>query len=186
MQTLSSSQLVAVPGRQAPALQRSPDVQAFPSLQDAVLFEWAHPPVGLQESSVQAFPSSQLRGSPPRHEPPSQRSFVVQVFPSSHAEKLLGCVQVPLTQVSVVHGLLSWQFAFVVQQRPLRAWLQVPVASSGRSPPVGIHAGMFGEDGDSAPLKNVPSPLGSESSATVPDPSFRPHRPRRLESEVIC
>ena len=68
----ASSQFTFVPPVQEPPLQASPVVQALPSLQAAVLFAWAHPDAGTQESSVHAFESSQLSAVPPTHDPPLQ------------------------------------------------------------------------------------------------------------------
>ena len=42
----------------------SPVVQALPSVHADALLAWAQPLAGLQESSVQTLPSSQLRGVP--------------------------------------------------------------------------------------------------------------------------
>src|SRR2546425_1069885 len=66
-----------------PPEQTSAVVQKSPSSHGAVLGVRTHPVAGLQESSVQTFPSSQFRGGPPTHRPPAQVSAVVQVFPSS-------------------------------------------------------------------------------------------------------
>jgi len=74
VQTLPSSQLSAGPPTQPPLLQVSLVVQAFPSLQGAVLALWTQPVLGLQVSSVQTLPSSQLGARPPTHTPPPHRS----------------------------------------------------------------------------------------------------------------
>ena len=79
VQTLPSSQLSAGPPTQPPLLQVSLVVQAFPSLQGAVLALWTQPVLGLQVSSVQTLPSSQLRAVPTQR-PPVQTSPVVQAF----------------------------------------------------------------------------------------------------------
>jgi hypothetical protein len=85
---LLSLQFKAEPGRQDPPEQVSFAVQALPSLQGAELSVWAQPEPGLQESSVQGFPSAQSRGGPPTHAPPEQASFVVQTLPSLHGAEL--------------------------------------------------------------------------------------------------
>ena len=82
VQTLPSSQLGAAPGTQEPPLQASPTVQALPSLQGAVLFTCVQPVAGLQASSVQTLPSSQLGAAPGTQEPPLQASPTVQALPS--------------------------------------------------------------------------------------------------------
>src|SRR3989441_683337 len=78
-----SSQLRRGPPTHRPPVQVSAVVQAFPSSQGAVFGVFTQPLAGLQESSVQTFPSSQFRGGPPTHRPPAQVSAVVQAFPSS-------------------------------------------------------------------------------------------------------
>src|SRR5262249_30744177 len=86
-------------------------VQAFPSLQAAVLFVWTQPDAGLQVSSVQGLPSSQFGGGPPTHVPAAQGSFVVQALPSLHGAVLFVWTQ-PLAglQVSSVQGWRASQF----------------------------------------------------------------------------
>src|SRR5437870_12321827 len=77
-----SSQLGAGPPRHLPPLHLSLVVQAFPSLHGAVLFVWKQPVAGLQVSSVQTLPSSQLVAGPPTQPPLLQVSLVVQAFAS--------------------------------------------------------------------------------------------------------
>jgi len=72
----------------APATQVSPVVHALPSSQGALLFTWVQPPDGLQQSSVQPFPSSQPTGSL-THWCATQRSFVVQASVSAQSESRL-------------------------------------------------------------------------------------------------
>ena len=87
MQALPSSQLVAPPAVHWPeALQLSPVVHAFPSLHARPdTAECAHPLAGEHESSVHAFPSSQLVAGPAAHCPaPLQLSPVVRALPSLH------------------------------------------------------------------------------------------------------
>src|SRR5438093_394905 len=111
VQTLPSSQLSAGPPTQPPLLQVSLVVQAFPSLQGAVLALWTQPVLGLQVSSVQTLPSSQLGARPPTHTPPPHRSLRVQAFPSSH-EAVLFVWTHPVVglQLSSVQELPSLQF----------------------------------------------------------------------------
>src|SRR6185436_4267721 len=119
-----------------PLPQVSPVVQASPSLQLPVMFEWTQPRNGLHASSVHCSPSLQLSGpgdtqapvaglqvslplqrlpssqvtGVPVHEPPPQLSPVVQRSPSSQLLELLVNTQpAPGTQASVVHGLKSSQ-----------------------------------------------------------------------------
>jgi hypothetical protein len=106
-----SSQFGPAPPMQTPPEQASPVVQALPSSQEAVLFVWAHPVAGTQESSVHGLPSLQLGPAPPTQTPPEQASPVVQALPSSHGAVLLACVQpVAGLQASSVHTLPSSQF----------------------------------------------------------------------------
>src|SRR5207244_1018879 len=109
--TFPSSQLSAGPPTQPPLLQVSLVVQPFPSVHGAVLVLWTQPVLGLQVSSVQTLPSSQLGARPPTHTPPPHRSLRVQAFPSSH-EAVLFVWTHPVVgvQLSSVQGLPSWQF----------------------------------------------------------------------------
>jgi hypothetical protein len=107
VQTLPSLHTGAAPPTQAPAEQVSFVVQALPSLHAAVLFTCTQPSAGLQESSVQTLPSSQLGGGPPTQAPKAQASLVVHAFPSLHDAVLLANTQTPPWHESVVHTLLS-------------------------------------------------------------------------------
>jgi len=108
VQRLSSSQFGAGPPTQLPWLQVSLVVQALPSVQGAVLFVCTQPVDGLQVSSVQRLPSSQLGGAPPTHRPPLQVSLVVQALPSLQGRALLACTQpVVALQLSSVQPLPS-------------------------------------------------------------------------------
>ena len=70
-----------------------------------------HPFTGSQLSVVQQLPSSQFVGGPPWHDPPLQRSPVVQALLSLHGFVFGACVH-PLVGLhpSVVHTLPSSQF----------------------------------------------------------------------------
>src|SRR5438552_1407737 len=118
VQGLPSSQLGAAPPTHRPPLQVSLGVQAFPSLQAALLLVWAQPVDGLQVSSVQSLPSSQLRATPPMHCPPLQVSLVVQALPSLQATWLAVWTQ-PLagSQLSSMQGLPSSHEIGVKAQR---------------------------------------------------------------------
>ena len=135
----SSQSSGVVPGWHAPAEQVSPVVQASPSSHGAVLLTLTQSAFGLQESSVQTFPSrhslvgsgaftqplaesqessvqtfpsSQLGGAPPTHAPAEQVSPVVQASPSSHEAVLLVNTQPVFpasSQESSVQGLASSQ-----------------------------------------------------------------------------
>jgi len=87
--TLLSLQVTAAPPWHVPSPQVSPEVQAFPSSQDAVLFVKTQPVAGLQLSEVQTLLSLQVTAAPPWHVPPAQTSPAVHAFPSSQAAVLL-------------------------------------------------------------------------------------------------
>jgi hypothetical protein len=98
------------PEWQVPPPQVSPVVQALTSSQGTVLLARMQPVVGLQLSSVQGLPSSQLGGAPPLQVPLSQVSLVVQTFPSSHGFALFVKTQpVAGLQLSSVQLLRSSQ-----------------------------------------------------------------------------
>src|SRR5262249_53686900 len=65
--------------------------------------------VSSQLSLVQAFPSSQLRGTPPEHDPPWHASLTVQNWPSSHPapSASAGWGQVPAEHPPAVPGVPS-------------------------------------------------------------------------------
>jgi glyoxylate utilization-related uncharacterized protein len=107
---LLSLQLGAAPPTQEPPEQVSLVVQAFPSLQDAVLLLWVQPVAGLQASLVQPLLSLQLGAAPPTQVPLAQVSPAVQALPSLHDAVLLVCVQpVAGLQPSLVQTLPSSQ-----------------------------------------------------------------------------
>src|SRR6266849_2358938 len=119
VQTLLSLQLGAGPPTQAPPLQVSLVVQAFPSLQGAVLLVWKHPLVGSQASSVQTLPSSQLSGAPGLQVPPPHTSWPLHTVLSSHEAVLLVCTHpVAGLQLSSVQTLLSLQLTALPSQNP--------------------------------------------------------------------
>jgi len=110
---LSSQFSVPAPAWQLPPEQTSPVVQAFPSLQDAVLFACAQPVAGTHESFVQGLLSSQFSAPAPAWQvPPEQTSPVVQALLSLQDAVLFACAQPDAgTHESFVHGLLSSQFS---------------------------------------------------------------------------
>src|SRR2546428_10148826 len=128
-----SSQLGAGPPRHLPPLLLSLVVQAFPSLQGAVLFVWTQPVAGLQVSSVQPLPSSQLIAGPPTQPPLLQVSLVVQAFPSLQGAVLAVWTQPVLgLQVSSVQTLPSSQLGArpLTQTPPLHRSLRVQAFAS--------------------------------------------------------
>ena len=109
---LPSLQLSAGPGTHRPPAHVSVVVQAFPSLQDAVLFVLTHPVDVLHESFVQTLLSLQLGAGPPTHVPPAQVSAVVHAFPSLQDAVLFVLTQpVDVLHESFVQTLLSLQFS---------------------------------------------------------------------------
>ena len=122
LQPLAASQLSVVQGllslqftlgsmavpTQVPVVQTSPLVQALPSLQSRLVGVWTQPLAGVQESVVQALPSSQAR-LPPLQTLAAQTSFWLQALPSSQLAVLAVWTQFPPLQLSSVHTLLSWQ-----------------------------------------------------------------------------
>jgi len=121
-----------------PAEHVSFAVQALLSSQEPVLLACTQPVDVLQESSVQALPSSQLRGAAPAMQaPPAHISPVVHALPSSQAIVLLVLTHAPVfaTQVSVVQTLLSLQRVAASEQRlhPV-AVLHVPVEQITAAP----------------------------------------------------
>ena len=109
VQTLPSSQFGGAPPTHDPSAQVSAVVHALPSLHGAVLFVLTQPLAGLQLSSVQPLPSSQLGGAPGTHAPAEHVSSTVQALSSLHGAVLFVCTQPPLSglQLSLVQGLSS-------------------------------------------------------------------------------
>ena len=110
VQGLLSSQSSGTEPTQLPAVHTSWVVQAFASLQAAVLASWVQPAVLSQASVVQGLLSLQLAGLEPTHAPPEHASLVVHTLLSLQDAVLLVDLQpLPMTQLSLVHGLLSLQ-----------------------------------------------------------------------------
>jgi hypothetical protein len=111
VQAFWSSQLVAAPGKQAPAAHVSPLVHTLLSVQGNMSSGVAMQPLeGSQVSAVQGFPSSQLGALPATHAPPWQVSPTVQALPSSQLA-VVGLKTQPAkgSQLSAVQGFWSSQ-----------------------------------------------------------------------------
>ena len=105
---------VGAPGRQVPMAQKSPLVQALPSSQAFALFAKTQPVDLSQLSVVHTLLSLHTRGPPGWHVPSVQKSPTVQALPSEQAFALFVKTQpLAVSQLSVVHGLLSLQFIAV-------------------------------------------------------------------------
>jgi len=122
VQGLPSSHTTALPGEQLPSAQRSPWVQALPSLQVAPTAKLtAHLP-STQVLTVQGFLSVQsaallqLQLGVPMHTPAAQVSPLLQASPSSQVAAAGRNTQLPDlgSQLSAVQGLLSLQAAVAV------------------------------------------------------------------------
>ena len=110
MQGFASTHTSAGPPTHAPAEQTSFVVQAFASLHGFVLLACVQPVAELHASLVQPFPSSQLSGCPPTHDPAEQISPVVHALPSLHALLLFENTQPDAgLHVSVVQRFPSLQ-----------------------------------------------------------------------------
>ncbi len=114
VQALPSLQVLGVP-LHPPVLQVSGTVQALPSSQrvPSLTLTYAQLPLDLsQPSLVHTLLSSQTLALP-LHVPPWQLSLTVQVLPSLHGPPSLTGLNtqlpVPVSQLSVVHTLLSSQ-----------------------------------------------------------------------------
>jgi hypothetical protein len=88
VQQFPSSQLSGTPPTHIPDAHVSPVVQAFPSLQEFVLFACTQPVEGSQLSVVHGFLSLHTTAAPEWQIPPPQTSPAVQAFPSLHASVL--------------------------------------------------------------------------------------------------
>ena len=105
----TSDTVVEMP-TQTPAEQVSPVVAGLRSLHGSVFAACTHPLVGLHESFVHTFVSSQLTGGPAPQLPAEQVSPVVQAFPSLQATVLFVCWQPSSgSQESVVQTFVSLQ-----------------------------------------------------------------------------
>ncbi len=91
MHGLPSSQLLGLPGTQAPAAQASPSVQTEPSEQGTVLFTDWQPFLTSHVSVVHGLPSSQLLGALGVQTPPLHASPLVHALLSEQATPLLLC-----------------------------------------------------------------------------------------------
>jgi hypothetical protein len=118
-----SSQASGVPERQLPAWQLSMPLQGLPSEHEvpAGTGAWAQPLTASQVSAVQGFASSHTGGVPGWQAPARQVSRPLHTVASSHGvPSVTGACAHPFgLQVSVVHGLLSLQSAFEVQETQL-------------------------------------------------------------------
>jgi hypothetical protein len=134
---------------QLPALHLSPVVQRSPSLHDTLVGEWTHPEDGLQLSSVQMLPSSQLRGVLWQLCEPVQCSFSVQRSVSTQSVSLLQ--QPPMDE--------CWQPVDGAQESAVQGlWSSQSGAVPGRQTP---------ELQRSRPLQRLPSPQLVPSSSGV-------------------
>ena len=126
VQAWPSSQTLAVPGWQLPAVHLSAWVHLLPSSQGAALGAATHAPLAASQLSwVQTFLSSQALAAPGLHTPAEHKSPWVQSLASLHWAELATLEQTPLSgsQASLVQGLPSSQ--------PLAApGLQVPPAQT--------------------------------------------------------
>ena len=173
MHASESLQSGAGPPAHTPPAQASEVVQALPSSHGAVLSLNTQPVAGLQESSVQRFPSEQTRIAPPAHAPPLQVSDVVQALLSlqgavfsawthpvigSHESSVqilsssqLGALpptHTPLAQVSAVVQASPSSHAFV-----LGAWTH-PVAGSHES---SVQTSASSQSGAGPPAHSPPA-----------------------------
>ncbi len=154
-----SSQLIALPGWQAPSWQTSESVHAFLSLQGAVLFAKTHPKTLSQLSSVHKFPSLQVIAEPGTHALFAHVSPLVQASPSSQVSKLARLTQPSLaSQESSVHGLAS-SHAMALPGRQLPSWQTSPL----------VHA-LLSVQGNVLLVKTQP-PFWSQLSLVQPLPS---------------
>jgi hypothetical protein len=134
---------------QLPALHVSPVVQRSPSLHDTLVGEWTQPEDGLQLSSVQMLPSSQLRGVLWQLCEPVQCSFSVQRSVSTQSVSLLQ--QPPMDE--------CWQPVDGAQESAVQGlWSSQSGAVPGRQTP---------ELQRSRPLQRLPSPQVVPSSSGV-------------------
>ena len=91
VQTLLSSQFMAVPATHVPPAHLSPRVQLEPSSHGAVLLLFIQPSLGLHVSVVQTLSSLQSLASPGRHAPAEQTSPSVHILASLQVAMLESC-----------------------------------------------------------------------------------------------
>ena len=91
VQALPSLQSLRLPGVHTPCEQMSPRVHGLPSVHATASGAGAQPVALLQESLVQALPSSQLATDPAMHLPPEQASPTVQALLSALQDCPLFC-----------------------------------------------------------------------------------------------
>jgi hypothetical protein len=119
VQTLLSPQTFGPPAWQAPVEQKSPTVQALPSLHASAFAAWRHPLPASQLSVVQTLSSLQLSGDPAWHDPNAHTSPTVQAFWSSHGWAFAAKTQpIAVLQLSLVQSLASSQTTGVPPHTP--------------------------------------------------------------------
>jgi hypothetical protein len=159
-----SSQLSVPEPAQRPPPQVSPKVQASPSSQELLFGANAQPLLGLHESSVQTFPSSQGNGVPAWQVPPEQTSPCVQASPSVQLRELAGNTHpVSGSQMSSVQTSLSSQRAESAEKtHPVaglhQSWVQSIPSLQGRGGP----AVQLPPEQMSLVVQALPSLQGSE------------------------
>src|SRR6267143_559881 len=157
VQGLLSSQLRAVPGVQAPALQISSPLQTLPSEQEvpSATGLLKQPVVGSQASVVQALLSLQTSGVPGAQRPCSQVSLPLQALPSEQeVPSATGVWTQPLgPQESVVQGLLSSQLGGVPGVQAPARQISAPLQASPSEQEVPSATGVWAQ------------PLGPQESA---------------------
>jgi hypothetical protein len=110
VQAFPSPHVGGAPPTHTPPAHVSPVVHALPSLHGSLLFVNTQPIAGSHVSVVQTLPSLHASGGPPTHTPAAHTSFVVQAFPSVHADTFSTCAQpVAGVQESSVQTLPSLQ-----------------------------------------------------------------------------
>src|SRR6185436_17568281 len=149
VQALLSSQLIAGPPLQVPAVQESFCVQTEPSLHTVPsgAGACAQPPTALHVSVVQGSPSSQLGAVPGRQVPdwqvsaPLHTSLSGQAVPFGAGE--LEQPPVALLQVSTVHGLPSSQGSAVPGLQAPDWQVSVPLQTFPSAQLVPLPSGTF-------------------------------------------
>jgi len=106
-------------------------VQAFPSLQEAVLLTWRQAPFsGLQESSVQGLPSLQLDTGPGTQTPAMHESGLVHALPS--VQVTLSSTDPSQSSSTPLHTSVApgWTLGFALLQSPAHPVIPSPSPSS--------------------------------------------------------